>query len=158
MSAHLNRRGEALMVDVGAKAATARRALARGTVTMSAPALRRLKGGRLPKGDAFAAARLAGIMAAKRTSELIPLCHPLALDAAELRLTLGRGRVAVEAEVRTTARTGVEMEALAAVSAACLTVYDMVKSEDRAMVIGPIYLAEKSGGRSGLYRRAKPPR
>ena len=146
------------MVDVGAKPVTARRAVARGTVSMSAPALRRLKGGSLPKGDAFAAARLAGIMAAKRTSELIPLCHPLALDAAELRLRAERGRVAVEAEVRTTARTGVEMEALAAVSAACLTVYDMVKSEDRGMVIGPIYLAEKSGGRSGRYRRAKPPR
>lgn len=158
MPVHLNRRGEAFMVDVGAKPATARRAVARGSVALSAPALRRLKGGRLPKGDAFAAARLAGIMAAKRTSELVPLCHPLALDFAEVRLAAGAGRVAVEAEVRTTGRTGVEMEALCAVSAACLTLYDMVKSEDRAMVIGPVYLQEKSGGRSGLYRRARAPR
>lgn len=158
MPAHLNRRGEAAMVDVGAKAVTSRRAVARGSVTMSGPALRLLKGGRLPKGDAFAAARLAGILAAKRAAELIPLCHPLALDFAELRLTPGSGRVAVEAEVRTSARTGVEMEALCAVSAACLTLYDMVKSEDRAMVIGPIYLHEKSGGRRGPYLRAKAPR
>lgn len=155
---HLSSRGEAFMVDVGSKPVTARRAVARGSVSMSPAALAALRAGGLKKGDALAAARLAGIMAAKRASDLILLCHPLPLDAVEVRLRLGRGRVDVEAEARASARTGVEMEALAAVSAACLTLYDMVKSEDRAMVIGPLWLAEKSGGRSGHYRRAKAPR
>lgn len=158
MPVHLNSRGEAFMVDVGGKPVTSRRAVARGSVAMSAAARRALGGGRLKKGDALAAARLAGIMAAKSASALIPLCHPLAIDAAEVRLKVGLRGVRVEAEVRTSSRTGVEMEALAAVSAACLTIYDMVKSEDRAMVIGPIFLLEKSGGRSGTYRRAASPR
>jgi cyclic pyranopterin phosphate synthase len=155
---HLDRTGAARMVDVGDKAVTRRRAVARGSVSMSPSALRALKAGALKKGDALAAARLAGIMAAKKASDLIPLCHPLPVDTAEVRLSLRAGRVEVEAEVATSAKTGVEMEALTAAAAACLTLYDMVKSEDRGMVVGPLWLAEKSGGRSGLYRRAKPPR
>lgn len=155
---HLDRTGAARMVDVGAKAVTRRRAVARGAVSMSRSALRALKAGALKKGDALAAARLAGIMAAKKASDLIPLCHPLPVDSAEVRLRVRAGRVEVEAEVSTSAKTGVEMEALTAAAAACLTLYDMVKSEDRGMVVGPLWLAEKSGGRSGLYRRPKPPR
>ncbi|MFH1726735.1 MAG: cyclic pyranopterin monophosphate synthase MoaC [Elusimicrobiota bacterium] len=157
MPGHLNRRGEARMVDVGAKPVTRREAVARGSVRMSAGALRLLRAGRLPKGDAMAAARIAGILAAKRTGLLIPLCHPLPLDSAEVRLRPAGGRVDVEAVVCATARTGVEMEALVAVSAACLTLYDMAKSEDKRMTIGPIYLAEKRGGRSGDFRRGKAP-
>ena len=155
---HLDRRGAARMVDVGDKAVTRRRAVARGRVTMSAAALRALRAGALKKGDALSAARLAGIMAAKRASDLIPLCHPLAIDSASVRLTLKPGRVEVEAEVTTDSKTGVEMEALTAAAAACLTLYDMVKSMDRGMTVGPLWLAEKSGGRSGTWRRAKAPR
>ncbi len=120
--------------------------------------MRALRAGALKKGDALAAARLAGIMAAKKAADLIPLCHPLAIDSAEVRLHLAVNRVEVEAEVSSSGKTGVEMEALTAAAAACLTLYDMVKSEDRGMVIGPLWLAEKSGGRSGTYRRAKAPR
>ncbi|PCI37362.1 MAG: cyclic pyranopterin monophosphate synthase MoaC [Elusimicrobia bacterium] len=155
MAVHVNRRGEAWMVDVGGKAVTRREAVAFGRVTMSRAAARVLRSGKLKKGDALAAARLAGIQAAKRTSEWIPLCHPLALDHVEVRLTTRIDGVCVEATVRTSGRTGVEMEALTAVSAACLTLYDMLKSEDRAMIIGPIRLEKKSGGRSGDYRRKK---
>lgn len=143
------------MVDVGAKPVTRRVAVAEGKVRASARALRLLRSGNLPKGDALAAARIAGIQAAKAVGSLIPLCHPLPIDFVEVRLRPGKGAVAVEAEVRTTARTGVEMEALAAVSAACLTLYDMAKSEDKGMVIGPIFLREKSGGRSGHYVRGR---
>ena len=142
------------MVDVGAKPVTRRVAVARGFIRVSARALRLLKTGGLKKGDAFAAARIAGIQAAKRTSEWIPLCHSLPLDSVELILKPVRGGVEVSAEVRTTARTGVEMEALTAVSAACLTLYDMAKSLDRGMTIGPIRLEEKRGGRSGRYVRS----
>jgi len=143
------------MVDVGRKAVTRRAAVARGRVEMSRQALSLLTAGRLPKGDALAAARLAGILATKRVGEWIPLCHPLPVDSAEVRLKPSRGGVDVEATVRATARTGVEMEALTAVAAACLTLYDMAKSEDRAMTIGPIFLQEKLGGRSGHYRRGR---
>lgn len=156
--AHLDARGAAHMVDVGAKDVTRRRAVARGSVSMSPAALRALRAGGLKKGDALAAARLAGIMAAKKTSDWIPLCHPLALDAVSVRLSFAAGKVSVEAEVTTSSRTGVEMEALTAVAAACLTLYDMAKSMDRGMVVGPLWLAEKSGGRSGTYRRPRPPR
>lgn len=155
---HLDRSGAARMVDVGSKDVTRRRAVACGSVSMSASALRALRAGALKKGDALAAARLAGIMAAKKASDLIPLCHPLPIDSAAVRLRLRAGRVEVEAEVTTSSKTGVEMEALTAAAAACLTLYDMVKSEDRGMVVGPLWLAEKSGGRSGEYRRARPPR
>ena len=151
--AHLDARGESRMVDVSAKPETRREATARGRVTMSAATLALIEGGGLPKGDVLAAARIAGIMAAKRTPELIPLCHPLPIAGAEVRLRADPGGPAVEIEatVRTTARTGVEMEALAAVAAAALTVYDMCKSAGRGMRIGDIRLAAKSGGRSGDY-------
>jgi cyclic pyranopterin phosphate synthase len=120
---------------------------------MSAVARRLIRSGGVKKGDPLQAARLAGIMAAKRTSELIPLCHPLPLSHVSVELTPTRTGYAIEARVRTTAQTGVEMEALTAVAVAALTIYDMVKAVDKAMVIGDICLIEKRGGRSGLYRR-----
>jgi cyclic pyranopterin phosphate synthase len=141
------------MVDVGEKPVTSREAIARGGITMSAEALRLIRRGEVKKGDPLQTARLAGIMAAKRTSELIPLCHPLALSHADVELTPTRTGYAIEARVRTTAQTGVEMEALTAVAVAALTIYDMVKAVDKEMVIGDICLLEKRGGRSGEYRR-----
>lgn len=153
MASHLNEKGEAWMVDVGRKPVTRRRAVARGTLRMSDKAERLMRSAGLPKGDALATARIAGILAAKRTSAVIPLCHPLPIDSVEVRITLGAGRADVEAEVRTSSKTGVEMEALTAVSTACLTLYDMAKSEDKSMTIGPIFLVEKSGGKSGRYLR-----
>jgi cyclic pyranopterin monophosphate synthase len=141
------------MVDVGHKAATAREAWAQGTITMSAAALRAVRTGTVTKGDVLQVARLAGIMAAKRTSELIPLCHPLALSHIKVELAPVRRGYRIDAHVRTTAQTGVEMEALTAVAVAALTVYDMVKAVDKAMVIGDIVLVEKVGGKSGRYRR-----
>jgi cyclic pyranopterin phosphate synthase len=143
------------MVDVGDKAVTDREAAARGQVTMSAVARRAIRTGAVKKGDPLQVARLAGIMAAKRTSELIPLCHPLALTHVSVEITPTRSGYAVEARVRTRGQTGVEMEALAAVAVASLTIYDMLKAVDRTMVIGEIRLLEKSGGRSGSYK-AKP--
>ena len=144
------------MVDVGDKPVTTREALARGAITMSATALRLIRQGALAKGDPLQAARLAGIMAAKKTAELIPLCHPLPLTHVSVELTPIRNGYRVEARVRTASQTGVEMEALTAVAVAALTVYDMVKAVDKEMVIGEICLIEKTGGRSGHYRR--PPR
>jgi cyclic pyranopterin phosphate synthase len=141
------------MVDVGAKPVTTREALARGDITMSAAALRQIRGGRVGKGDPLQTARLAGIMAAKQTSALIPLCHPLPLTHVSVELTPTRRGYRIEARVRTSAQTGVEMEALTAVSVAALTIYDMVKAVDKAMVIGDICLVEKKGGRSGHYVR-----
>jgi cyclic pyranopterin monophosphate synthase len=141
------------MVDVGAKPATAREAVARGRISIARPALRLIRAGRLAKGDPLEAARLAGIMAAKRTAELVPLCHPLPLSHVDVTLEPRAGGYEIEARVRTTAQTGVEMEALTAVAVAALTIYDMVKAVDREMVIGEIRLMEKSGGRSGAYRR-----
>jgi cyclic pyranopterin phosphate synthase len=143
------------MVDVGDKGATRRVAVARGALAMNAVAFEALSGGRLAKGDALAVARVAGIQAAKRTSEIIPLCHPLALESVEVDVSLVRARreAVVTATARITGKTGVEMEALTAVSAACLALYDMVKALDRAAVIREIALLEKSGGRSGPYRR-----
>ncbi len=140
------------MVDVSAKPVTAREAVARGRITLSREALRQVRSGLVKKGDPLQAARLAGIMAAKRTAEMIPLCHPLPIAYAEVTLTPLRDGYAIEARVRTTAQTGVEMEALTAVSVAALTIYDMVKAVDKAMVIGDIRLVEKRGGRSGEYR------
>lgn len=151
---HADSRGAARMVDVGAKATTARRARAAGEIRMSAAAWRAVRANALAKGDVLAVARLAGIQAAKRTAELIPLCHPLTLTHVGVTCDLvARPRsVRVEAEVATTAPTGVEMEALTAVSVALLTIYDMVKSADKTMQIGAVRLLEKRGGRSGLYR------
>lgn len=137
------------MVDVSEKAVTAREAVARGRITMSSGAVRQIRSGAVKKGDPLQAARLAGILAAKRTSELIPLCHPLALSHVEVVLEPKRDGYVIEARVRTSARTGVEMEALTAVSVAALTIYDMIKAVDKAMVIGDIRLVHKSGGRSG---------
>jgi cyclic pyranopterin phosphate synthase len=143
------------MVDVGGKAVTAREAVARGTVSMSATARRLIQSGQIKKGDPLQAARLAGIMAAKRTAELIPLCHPLALTLIVVDITPLRNGYAIEARARTSAQTGVEMEALTAVSVAALTLYDMVKAVDKGMVIGEICLLEKRGGKSGEYIRAR---
>jgi cyclic pyranopterin phosphate synthase len=141
------------MVDVGAKAVTRREAIARGSISMSREARRLVRTGAVKKGDPLQAARLAGIMAAKQTAALIPLCHPLPLSSVDVELTpTGRG-YDIEARVRTEAQTGVEMEALTAVAVAALTVYDMVKAVDRAMVIDDVRLMFKSGGQSGTYRR-----
>ncbi len=150
---HFDAEGRARMVDVSDKEITSRVAIARGSVEMEAATLERIRLGAIKKGDVLAVARLAGIMAAKRTHELIPLCHPLALTAVEvdLRAAPERNAVDIEAMVKTTGRTGVEMEALTAVSVAALTVYDMCKAIDRAMRITDIRLAHKSGGKSGLF-------
>jgi cyclic pyranopterin phosphate synthase len=152
---HVDARGRARMVDVGEKGATRRVAVARGAVAMGRTAFAALASGSLAKGDALAVARLAGIQAAKRTWEIIPLCHPLALESVEVDVSLVRARreAVVTATARITGKTGVEMEALTAVAAACLALYDMVKALDRAAVIKEILLLEKSGGRSGVYRR-----
>jgi len=140
------------MVDVGAKPVTRREAVAYGRITLNAEASKLLREDKVPKGDVFAAARIAGIQAAKRTGELIPLCHPLGLDAVEIGFRHEGRTVHVRAAVRLNGRTGVEMEALTAVSVAALTLYDMLKAVDRGMTIGPIRLGAKSGGRSGRYR------
>jgi len=149
---HVGPRGRVHMVDVSDKAVTAREAVARGRITMSRAALRQIRAGAIKKGDPLQTARLAGIMAAKQTSALIPLCHPLDLSYVDVTLTPVRDGYALESRVRTTGRTGVEMEALTAVAVAALTIYDMVKAVDKAMVIGDIRLVEKRGGRSGEYR------
>ena len=153
---HVDARGRVRMVDVGAKPVTAREAVARGRVFMHRDTLSRLLGGDTPKGDVLATARLAGIMAAKRTPELIPLAHGIPIDAVEIEFQPDEesASVGIEARVRTQARTGVEMEALTAVAVAALTLYDMLKAVDRGMVIGEIALWEKRGGRSGDYRRS----
>jgi cyclic pyranopterin phosphate synthase len=149
---HFDERGAARMVDVSDKPATARRAVARGTVTMAPATLALIEAG-AAKGDVLGVARIAGIMASKRTAELIPLCHPLALSkvAVDLVPDPATSRVAIEATVATTGPTGVEMEALTAVSVAALTVYDMLKAVDRGMAIGDIRLVLKEGGKSGRY-------
>src|SRR5688572_5569628 len=152
---HLDAKGKARMVDVGAKPVTDREALARGEIVMSPTALRLIRRGEVAKGDPLQTARLAGIMAAKQTSALIPLCHPLPLSHVSVELSpIARG-YRIEARVRTSGQTGVEMEALTAVSVAALTIYDMVKAVDKEMVIGGICLLEKTGGRSGHYRRRR---
>jgi cyclic pyranopterin monophosphate synthase len=149
---HVDEAGRLRMVDVSDKAVTVREAVARGRITMSTEALRAVREATLKKGDALQAARLAGIMAAKRTADLIPLCHPLPLSHVDVILTEARDGYVVEGRARTAAQTGVEMEALTAVSVAALTLYDMVKAVDRGMVIGDIRLVAKRGGRSGDYR------
>jgi cyclic pyranopterin phosphate synthase len=150
---HLDEKGKARMVDVGDKPVTNREALARGEIAMSATALRLIRQGALAKGDPLQAARLAGIMAAKKTAELIPLCHPLPLTHVSVELTPVRRGYRIDARVRTASQTGVEMEAMTAVAVAALTIYDMAKAVDKEMVIGQIRLLEKKGGRSGHYRR-----
>jgi cyclic pyranopterin monophosphate synthase len=152
---HLDARGKARMVDVGDKAVTTRQAVASGEITMSAEARRLIRSGAIKKGDPLQTARLAGIMAAKQTSALIPLCHPLPLTHVGVELIETRRGYRIEASARTNAQTGVEMEALTAVAVTALTIYDMVKAVDKAMVIGDICLLEKIGGRSGHYRRAR---
>ncbi len=149
---HLDERGAARMVDVGAKEPTDRRATARGRLRLSPPTVALVREGRTPKGDVLAAARIAGIMAAKRTSELIPLCHPLPLSHVSVDLRLEDDGIAIEATVGTTAPTGVEMEALTAVTVAGLTLYDMLKSVERGATLTDVRLVAKSGGRSGEYR------
>ena len=150
---HVDARGRVKMVDVGGKPITEREAVARGSIAMSREARRLVRSGAVSKGDPLQAARLAGIMAAKQTSALIPLCHPLPLSSVHVELTpTGRG-YDIEARVRTNAQTGVEMEALTAVAVAALTVYDMVKAVDKSMVVGAIRLMFKRGGKSGTYTR-----
>lgn len=152
---HVDARGRVTMVDVGAKAVTRREAVARGSIAMSEEARRLIRRGAVRKGDPIQAARLAGIMAAKQTSALIPLCHLLPLSHVSVELIPTTRGWDIEARVRTTARTGVEMEALTAVAVSALTIYDMVKAVDKGMVIGGICLESKGGGRSGPYRRAR---
>jgi cyclic pyranopterin phosphate synthase len=151
---HFDASGAAVMVDVGAKPETAREAVATASVVMQTATLRMILDGTARKGDVLGVARIAGIMAAKRTAELIPLCHPLPLTAVALDLAAeGEDRVAITATVRTTGRTGVEMEALTAVSVAALTVYDMCKAVDRGMRIEGVRVLAKSGGKSGSFRQ-----
>ena len=153
---HLDAKGRAQMVDVGEKPITRRECVARGEVRMAEETLARIADGTLPKGDVLATARLAGIQAAKRTHEWIPLCHSLPLDSVEVELTPdpGNGRVLIQARARAHWRTGVEMEALVAVSAAGLTLYDMCKAVDRELTLGEVQLVSKSGGRSGEWTRS----
>lgn len=152
---HLDERGHARMVDVSAKPATHREAIARAEVRMRLTTLRRITAGTMPKGDVLAAARLAGVMAAKRTSDLIPLCHPLPLAAVEVEVVpdAPARRVRLESRVRLVGQTGAEMEALVAVSVAALTLYDMCKAVDREMTIDAVRLVHKSGGKSGSFTR-----
>ncbi|MFT6819148.1 MAG: cyclic pyranopterin phosphate synthase [Myxococcota bacterium] len=153
---HLDEAGNARMVDVSDKDVTARSATAEGSIVLGPEALAAVVARRVKKGDVLAIAQLAGIQAAKRTADLVPLCHPLPLSGVTVTLSVDEGssRVRCEATVRTIWRTGVEMEALTSVSAALLTVYDMLKAVDKGMVIGPIQLVEKTGGRSGPWTRS----
>ena len=155
---HINDRGEAHMVDVGAKAATERRALAEGQISMRPETFRLITDGTAKKGDVIATARIAGIMAVKRTHELIPLCHPLSITkvTVEFEALDAESGLRVLTEVRVNGQTGVEMEALTGTSVACLTLYDMLKAADKSMQISGIRLLEKSGGRSGDYRADAP--
>jgi cyclic pyranopterin monophosphate synthase len=150
---HVDGEGRARMVDVSGKAVTAREAVARGRITISPAAMRLVRAGALEKGAVVEVARVAGVLAAKRTAELVPLCHPLPLSHVDVDLLPRKDGFVIEARVRTEARTGAEMEALHAVTVAALTVYDMVKAADRAMTIGDVRLVRKSGGRSGDWRR-----
>jgi cyclic pyranopterin phosphate synthase len=152
---HLDREGRARMVDVTRKPSTIREAVARGSVYMQSVTLQLIQDGKMPKGDVLCVARVAGIAAAKKTSELIPMCHPLAITSANIEFSIDnkRNRVVIESRVKVAGQTGVEMEALTAVSAAALAVYDMCKAVDKQMVISDIMLIEKRGGRSGVFKR-----
>ncbi len=156
---HINDKGEARMVDVSDKSITARRAVAEGFVAMRSSTLALVESGQASKGDVLGAARIAGIMAAKRTHELIPLCHPLAITKATVDFTLSQSPpgIRVTAEVKVSSQTGVEMEALTAVSVACLTLYDMLKAADKGMTIEGVRLTAKDGGKSGVYRAGERP-
>ncbi|MEZ5294110.1 MAG: cyclic pyranopterin monophosphate synthase MoaC [Vicinamibacterales bacterium] len=154
---HADAHGRLRMVDVGDKPDSAREAVASGHVLLSAATRRAVRAGRLKKGDPLQAARLAGIMAAKHTASIVPLCHPLPLTGIDVELTHTARGIAIRAAVRTQGKTGVEMEALTAVAAAALTVYDMLKAIDKGMVIERIQLDEKRGGRSGEFRRTARP-
>lgn len=151
---HFDSEGRARMVDVSEKAVTARSARARGKVEMQPDTLERIRSGRIAKGDVLAVAQVAGIMAAKQTATLIPMCHPLAITGAQLDFRFEEpGTIEIEATVKVADKTGVEMEALTAVSVAALTIYDMCKAIDKTMVMGDICLVEKAGGKSGHFRR-----
>ena len=152
---HLDEKGRARMVDVSEKEVTSRIALARGTIHMRPETLELIRQGKVEKGDVFSVARVAGIMAAKKTSELIPMCHPLNITSVEIDLTAQQepARVEIEALVCVSGKTGVEMEAMTAVAVAGLTIYDMCKAVDREMALGEIRLVEKSGGKSGTFIR-----
>lgn len=152
---HVDAQGHARMVDVGDKAVTVREAVATGTVRLNAEVFRLIVSGQLPKGDVLAVARIAGIMAAKKTPELIPLCHPLPISSVSVALTPNttQSTIVIEATVRVEGKTGVEMEALTAVSVAALTVYDMCKAVDKSIIISDICLVKKTGGKSGTYER-----
>ncbi len=150
---HLDKNGAAHMVDVGDKQTTKRTAQAQAVITMQPETLRRIAEGTMPKGDIFACARIAGIMAAKRTSDLIPMCHPLPIDGVEVEITpISETEVRLVSTLRCTHKTGIEMEALTAVSVAALTIYDMCKAIDRGMRIDQVLLLHKAGGKSGEYR------
>ena len=151
---HLNSRGEARMVDISPKEPTLRKALAKAQISMSEKTLKSLTEGTIVKGDVFAIARVAGIQAAKKTSELIPLCHPLMLNTVEVNFDINENNVSIEAIATTLSQTGVEIEALTACSIAALTIYEMCKSADKAMVISDLALWEKTGGKSGPYKRS----
>jgi cyclic pyranopterin phosphate synthase len=152
---HVDPSGRVRMVDVGGKGVTDREAIAQGRVSVGRAALRAIREGKVTKGDPLQTARLAGILAAKRTSELIPLCHPLVLTLVDVDIKPAKDGYLIESRVRTSGQTGVEMEALTAVAVAALTIYDMLKALDKTMVIGDIVVLEKKGGRSGHYVRAK---
>ena len=150
---HLNQRGEAHIVDIGDKASTRRRAVARARLEAKPETIEAILGGALKKGDAVAVARVAGIMAAKKTAELIPLCHPIPLTSVSVEISADGAALEITATAETTGQTGVEMEAMTAASVAALTLYDMAKSMDRAMTITQVQLVEKSGGKSGDFKR-----
>lgn len=152
---HLDSRGHARMVDVGSKPSTRREAVARASVKLQKETLELIRQGEMPKGDVQAVARIAGVMAAKRTPDIIPLCHPIAITSAHVDIWLDeeKSSAEIEAMVKTTGQTGVEMEALTAASAAALAVYDMCKAVDRGAVISEIKLVSKKGGKSGVYKR-----
>ncbi len=150
---HVDQAGRVRMVDVGGKSETSREAVARGRIIVGAAALRAIRAGKMKKGDPLQTARLAGILAAKKTSDLIPLCHPLQLSHVDVEITREKNGYLIESRVRTTARTGVEMEALTAVAVAALTIYDKLKALDKTMVIGEICVMEKRGGRTGEWVR-----
>lgn len=154
---HIDESGRAKMVDVSGKSVTVRRARARGRVILQPGTIARISSATLPKGEALEAARLAGILAAKRTATLIPLCHPLPVDWIDVRIELAKNAALIEAEVKTHAATGAEMEALVAVSVAALTLYDMVKSVEPEAIITDIAVVEKSGGKSGRWLRKETP-
>lgn len=153
---HLDADGAARMVNVGAKPPTARRAVASGRIAMSPAALGAIRDGDAPKGDVLGTARLAGIMAAKRTGDLIPLCHPLGLEAVGIEFTFGEDQITATATASLTGKTGVEMEAMVAASVALLTIYDMAKAIDKDMVISDVRLIEKTGGKSGQWKAPAP--